>query len=310
MKESKRDSFLDAIKSHEIDERIRELLSKTSRIGQKLTTRQLLAKIFKKHRAGVELTLEEKALLFAEHETQGELPDSFEDMDTEDDDQASLQKGNETLSMPSVPAAPVVNSVVSSRPSESQPGEASTIAHSILSQFAAFKSKVESDAGGGFHVFDMGLSTSTTTATAASPVLSLDSEIAPEHKYVAVEREIPIATDGTIIRELPATENGVSDSTAVLPEISSELRQLRALIHRPETLKVKRMELPICSMEQEIVETVQNHDVTIVCGETGSGKTTQVLSLSVCLTAVCRDSCPGSCRSSCMRRGTRCRARR
>ena len=36
------------------------------------------------------------------------------------------------------------------------------------------------------------------------------------------------------------------------------------------------MKLPVCAMEQEIVESINNNDVTILCGETGSGKSTQV----------------------------------
>ena len=36
------------------------------------------------------------------------------------------------------------------------------------------------------------------------------------------------------------------------------------------------MELPICAEEQIIMETINNNSVVIICGETGSGKTTQV----------------------------------
>ena len=36
------------------------------------------------------------------------------------------------------------------------------------------------------------------------------------------------------------------------------------------------MKLPMCGMEQEFMEAVNQNDVVIVCGETGSGKTTQV----------------------------------
>ena len=32
------------------------------------------------------------------------------------------------------------------------------------------------------------------------------------------------------------------------------------------------MSLPVCGMEQEIVEAVHSNDVIILCGETGSGK--------------------------------------
>ena len=38
----------------------------------------------------------------------------------------------------------------------------------------------------------------------------------------------------------------------------------------------KRLELPILAEEQVVMETISENDVTILCGETGSGKTTQV----------------------------------
>jgi HrpA-like RNA helicase len=37
--------------------------------------------------------------------------------------------------------------------------------------------------------------------------------------------------------------------------------------------------LPVCGMEQEIVEMINENDVVILCGETGSGKSTQVVLL-------------------------------
>ncbi len=43
--------------------------------------------------------------------------------------------------------------------------------------------------------------------------------------------------------------------------------------HQPQAA---RLALPVCGMEQEIVEAVTEHDVVVLCGETGSGKSTQV----------------------------------
>ena len=37
-----------------------------------------------------------------------------------------------------------------------------------------------------------------------------------------------------------------------------------------------RLQLPILAEEQAIMEAIHNNSVVIVCGETGSGKTTQV----------------------------------
>lgn len=47
-------------------------------------------------------------------------------------------------------------------------------------------------------------------------------------------------------------------------------------IARPELIEQARYNLPVSAMEFEIMDAVRNNDVTIVCGETGSGKSTQV----------------------------------
>jgi hypothetical protein len=44
------------------------------------------------------------------------------------------------------------------------------------------------------------------------------------------------------------------------------------IISRPPDVEKSRYELPVSSMEFEIVDAVRNNDVTIICGETGSGK--------------------------------------
>ncbi|TPX65100.1 hypothetical protein SpCBS45565_g05370 [Spizellomyces sp. 'palustris'] len=47
-------------------------------------------------------------------------------------------------------------------------------------------------------------------------------------------------------------------------------------VNRPESVQLTRISLPVVMEEQPIMEAILNHDVTILCGETGSGKTTQV----------------------------------
>ncbi|GLE02940.1 hypothetical protein PINS_up011804 [Pythium insidiosum] len=47
-------------------------------------------------------------------------------------------------------------------------------------------------------------------------------------------------------------------------------------LQRVPEIQLARMQLPVCSSEQEIMEAITDHDVVILCGETGSGKTTQV----------------------------------
>jgi hypothetical protein len=43
-----------------------------------------------------------------------------------------------------------------------------------------------------------------------------------------------------------------------------------------DSVQQARLELPVCAMEQEIMEAVNYHDIVVLCGPTGSGKTTQV----------------------------------
>ena len=47
-------------------------------------------------------------------------------------------------------------------------------------------------------------------------------------------------------------------------------------VARPHAIAKSRQALPVVSMEQEIMEAITHHDVVIIAGETGSGKTTQV----------------------------------
>ena len=47
-------------------------------------------------------------------------------------------------------------------------------------------------------------------------------------------------------------------------------------VQRNEEIQNGRLELPILSEEGNILEAVNNNDVILICGETGSGKTTQV----------------------------------
>ncbi|XP_064612287.1 probable ATP-dependent RNA helicase DHX37 [Liolophura sinensis] len=47
-------------------------------------------------------------------------------------------------------------------------------------------------------------------------------------------------------------------------------------VHRSAEIQESRLKLPILGEEQQIMETISENPVVIICGETGSGKTTQV----------------------------------
>ncbi len=45
---------------------------------------------------------------------------------------------------------------------------------------------------------------------------------------------------------------------------------------KPFMLQEQRLQLPILAEEQVIMETISENPVIVICGETGSGKTTQL----------------------------------
>uniref|UniRef100_A0A1I8BLN3 RNA helicase n=1 Tax=Meloidogyne hapla TaxID=6305 RepID=A0A1I8BLN3_MELHA len=64
--------------------------------------------------------------------------------------------------------------------------------------------------------------------------------------------------------------------TAKLYKILSCIKGAPIFVQRTEIIQEKRQKLPIICEEQPIVEAINENPVVIICGETGSGKTTQV----------------------------------
>lgn len=79
--------------------------------------------------------------------------------------------------------------------------------------------------------------------------------------------------------KLPAT--GLAEHLSRKPQQSSSLSSAEKKVKvvsvaRPTDVEEARLMLPIIAEEQPIMESILFHPVVIICGETGSGKTTQV----------------------------------
>lgn len=85
--------------------------------------------------------------------------------------------------------------------------------------------------------------------------------------YHAVETPLP-SVSGDV------TATGSGDGRAASLRLPRPKRWVP--IERPVDIEAARMQLPVCGMEQEIMEAIHDHDAVILCGETGSGKSTQV----------------------------------
>lgn len=83
--------------------------------------------------------------------------------------------------------------------------------------------------------------------------------------------------------ELPKPESFVPRAPEQDPlpmELQTTQRQERTAysvtIDRAPEIQEARLKLPVVSEEQRLMEFIHNHDIVVVCGATGSGKTTQV----------------------------------
>lgn len=76
---------------------------------------------------------------------------------------------------------------------------------------------------------------------------------------------------------VPSAVNSDKEPPAQPPRSVPSLGATRnRRLPRPASTEASRQELPILAMEQEIMSLVDEHDVLLLCGETGCGKTTQV----------------------------------
>lgn len=79
-----------------------------------------------------------------------------------------------------------------------------------------------------------------------------------------------------IAEEKPKTSDETKNEE-IQPEVHPEPRlAINVPLNRPEGVDEIRSKLPIIGEEQTIVEKIHENDVVILCGETGSGKTTQI----------------------------------
>ena len=67
-----------------------------------------------------------------------------------------------------------------------------------------------------------------------------------------------------------------SSSSSTSSSSSSSAAAYYVELQRDPLLQAQRNLLPVCGMEQEIMENISKHSFILLCGETGSGKTTQI----------------------------------
>ena len=99
-----------------------------------------------------------------------------------------------------------------------------------------------------------------------------DSLTADARRLRALSRELQQATG-------PKREKVQADLAALLNTSRASVATRRARLPKPEF----QADLPVNERRADIAELVAKHQVVIVCGETGSGKTTQLPKIALAM---------------------------
>lgn len=115
-----------------------------------------------------------------------------------------------------------------------------------------------------------------TPMTHIEAVTAFQATLGPATKRRKVEEtQKPGAIHGPMGEELKIPDTAFA--RGILKERGSGVGMKKYVtVNRTEEIRETRVMLPILAEEQNIVETVLLHPITLVCGETGSGKTTQI----------------------------------
>ena len=281
------------LEQHQISSTALGLLSRSGKISRKDvdTKKQVLQKLVKKERAGIDLTKDELDLLYPVRnvdETQmepettpGPSRKSVTTLDRSSKQkqigtEKGIEKGNSNVTttyddnaeenmtdpdhgeseMPQQASASFASSAVSSDEDVQdittkieEPQVPAVTGFDFAAQMMASLCKLKEDS-------DIKVAEHDTSPKGA---LFDEVETAPEKRYIPSE----------------PTQLKTAATLGLKSVIFDQSRKVFR-IQRPEAVEATRYDLPVSAMEFEIMDAIRNNDVTIVCGETGSGKSTQV----------------------------------
>jgi ATP-dependent RNA helicase DHX37/DHR1 len=97
----------------------------------------------------------------------------------------------------------------------------------------------------------------------------------PSAKKAKLDTDQPRGPMGAPL-DLPNTSFSQAVQQEQLRRAASSTRPKAVQVNRSDEVRASRILLPILAEEQRVVEAILLHPVVVICGETGSGKTTQV----------------------------------
>jgi len=259
-RKKRRTESYNLISKHAISDAELNLMEKSSNLGKRVSKKEQLKKLLQRERAGMDLNEVERALLYTKVQVnpyESDLDDD-ESMDGKEDTMNKNESGHqkasnhyknsEDNSTNSEGNNTTINQSTESSINNSPPTDPSQLAALMMSGISALKTK----------------------ATEAKELADKDAASKKQEEEEYQSEKAPYVAEKTVV----VKSAGPLDSTPNKNNMKTNWRVLP--VERPDEINKKRYDLPISSMEYEIIDSVRNHAVTVLCSETGSGKSTQV----------------------------------
>lgn len=259
----KRVELYTSLKDSAISKDQRLLLESSSTLGKRVSKKEQLQKLLRKERAGLALTVAEQDLL-------------YKDRNVKADDESPP-----TMAAPSL----AVGTVSAFKPSSTKSKQKTQKGDAAVAE-SDETAVDEKDAPAKPEVMDSKPATSLAAQMMAS--LSQLKTASAVHAEEAAKERVEAQEEKRLQEEkelASSAEHYVPTNPAILKTAAAlglepeemETGQVRVKeITRPDDVKSLRYDLPVAGMEFEVMDAIRNNDVTIICGETGSGKSTQV----------------------------------
>lgn len=138
------------------------------------------------------------------------------------------------------------------------------------------KSKAQSSNSNGASESDMGSESSDE-----GDHMDVDDPEEAEEKLMRARHGLtPARDEQSFVVATNEERPDISDLFSAAPKAQRDVKQTRTRyfveVKRSPEIDAARRELPILMEEHQIMDTIRDNDFVIICGETGSGKTTQV----------------------------------
>lgn len=257
----------------------RLLLQSSSALGQKRTKRQELQRLLQKERAGLELTEEERGVLYADRPEEPEpasfnetMPSAPAKVESSPNTARKKRKRKEAQGDSDQKTDESIQSTQSSKVDSGvlpvEPEETNAKAPSVNAAPAT------SAAASSFAAQMMASLTQLKTMSTADGEKAVEEKRRAEEERERLEVEKHKPAKRYVPSEPAKLQTAATLGLKQQPQLVSTCKVME--ITRPPEIQACRYDLPVSAMEFEVMDAIRNNDVTIICGETGSGKSTQI----------------------------------